>query len=70
MSERVRDTVAIIMEKGSRNMWRKPCPPVLSAQQIPHGQQCSSFLCKLPRFICPILTSFNWINKIYDKSSM
>ena len=48
------------MEKTSN------CSTVLSVQQIPHGQQCSSFLCKLPRFVCPILTSLNWINKIYD----
>lgn len=51
-------------------MWRKPCPSVLSAQQIPHGQQYMSVLCKLPRCVSPILTSFSLINTLYDKSSM
>jgi hypothetical protein len=51
-------------------MWRKPCPSVLSAQQIPHGPQYMSVLCKLRRYVSPILTSLNLINKLYDKSSM
>jgi hypothetical protein len=56
--------------KGELQYVEKTRPSVLNAQQIPHGQQYMSVLCKLSRYVIPILTSLNLINKLHDKSSM